>query len=373
MYNLTRRRFIKTTAALGASALAAPAVSAQSKEFEGKVLSVFSYAGSFEDAVRTHLVPAFEEQTGARVRLDVGWWDMLPKLKASPPGQPVYDVVITDPTQGFPSIKEGLFQKLDKANIPNAKLLYSGLQENWVQADSWGINLPGSFMAMAFNSELASANPQHWAGLLDEQYRGKLSLYDAPYMSVFTFAMMKAGMEGRPGKGAEELKNNLQGVLDFAAKNRDIVRVFWGATGDFMAKLLQKEVTGGVGHSSDLFRAEGEGKPIRTTIPSEGTACVQMFWTITEGTKEKRLAETWINSFYATWFQKLWGAYAYEPVAQLEAAPLAAEANETYNRFQPKTAEEWAAISFYPYDTYFEGDNWTEIVEFWERKVLRAG
>ena len=36
--------------------------------------------------------------------LDAGWWDMLPKLKASPPGQPVYDLVMTDPTQGQPAI-----------------------------------------------------------------------------------------------------------------------------------------------------------------------------------------------------------------------------------------------------------------------------
>lgn len=374
MSKMTRRQVLKYTAAGGATAaIGFPAVLRAAKPYDGKVLSVFSYAGSFEDTVRTHLVPVFEKETGARIRLDVGWWDMLPKLKASPPGQPVYDVVITDPTQGFPSIREGLFQKFDSANIPNAKLTHDGMQANWVQSENWGVNLAGSLMTMAFNSETVSDYPSHWHDLLNDRWRGKLALYDALYMSLFTYAQMKAGVEGRPGQGRAELQKDLDGVLQFAAEHRDINRVFWGATGDFLAKIFQKEVEGGVGHGSDLFRAEGEGKPLKTVLPSEGTAAVHMFWTITEGTKEKRLAEEWINRFFATDFQTKWGSYGYEPVSQLEAAPLAAKENSTYDKFQPKTKEEWDAVSFYPYEVYFEGDNWAHINDFWDRKVLRKG
>ena len=29
------------------------------------------------------------------------------------------------------------------------------------------------------------------------------------------------------------------------------------------------------------------------------------------------------------------------------------------------------AIRYYPYDVYFEGNNWTRITDTWEREVLR--
>ena len=71
----------------------------------------------------------FEQRTGAQVVLDPGWWDMLPKLKASPPGQPVFDPVMTDPTQGQPSIKDGLFQRFALESVRTRGSVVPNLQE----------------------------------------------------------------------------------------------------------------------------------------------------------------------------------------------------------------------------------------------------
>lgn len=372
MKRLGRRKFVQGAAAgTAAAAVAFPYVARGAKPYDGQVLSVFSYAGAFESTVRDHLVARFEESTGARVKLDVGWWDMLPKLKASPPGQPVYDAVITDPTQGFPSIKEGLFEKFDPANIPNAKLNHGPMQENWVQKDNWGVNLSGSMMVMAFNTEVSSAVPSHWHQLLDPALEGKLSFYNALYMSLYTFAQMKAGLEGRPGEGRAELEKDFDGVLKFCAEHRDVVRVWWTSSGDFVGKLLQKEISGGVCHSSAAFPAEDDGKPVKSVIPDEGTANVHLFWAIPAGTKVKRLAEEWINETFSTAFQTKWGAVGKIPVTNLEAAPLAAKENAFYGRFLPTSKEDWDKVAFYPYDVYFDGDNWERANDFWDREVLR--
>jgi spermidine/putrescine-binding protein len=345
---LRRRDFLKTAAAgTAAVAVGFPAVARGAKPYDGKTLSVFTYAGAFESTVKKHMLKSFEERTGARVKLEAGWWDMLPKLKASPPGQPAYDVVITDPTQGFPSIKEGLFQKYDPANVPNAKKIHGAMQENWIQADNWGVNLSGSMMAMAFHTELVSNVPQHWHDMLRDDLAGKLSFYNAPYMSLFTFAQMKAGMEGNPGGGRDALAKDLDGVLQFCKDKRDICRVWWTSTGDFMGKLL------------------------KSVVPSEGTASVHIFWTVTNGTKEKPLAEEWINQFFGTEFQVKWGSVGKLAVPNLEAAPLAGEENAFYKRFLPTSKEDWDRIVFYPYDIYFEGDNWAKINDFWDREVIR--
>ncbi|MBI1384858.1 MAG: extracellular solute-binding protein [Rhizobiales bacterium] len=367
---ISRRDALKGGAS-AAAVLAFPSIARGAKPYEGKTLSVFTYAGSYESTIKTHLVPAFEERTGARVRLDAGWWDMLPKLKASPPGEPVYDVVITDPTQGFPSIKEGLFTQMDPANVPNAKKSPVGMQENWIQKENWGANLAGSAMVMGFHTEAVSDVPMHWHDLLRADLKGKLSMYDAPYQSLYAFAQIKAGQAGNPGGGAAELAKSVDDVLAFAKENREIIRLWWTSTGDFMGKLLAKEIAGGVVHSTGPFGAEDEGKPVKSVLPSEGTAMVHLFWTLTKGSKNKRLAEEWINEALADDFMVKWGTAGKLAVPNLAAAGRAATESPFYKRFLPTDAESWSKIEFYPYDTYFAGNNWEKINDFWTREVLR--
>ena len=371
MKKTLKRRTVLKGAAAGAMALGFPAVVRGAKPYDGKILSVFSYAGPFEQTLKDHIIKPFEEMTGARVKLDVGWWDMLPRLKASPPGEPVYDVVITDPTQGFPSIKEGLFQKYDPANVPNAGNIYQSLQDNWIQKEGWGVNVGATYMTLAFNSEMLSDIPQHWHDVTRPDLAGEITMYDAWYMSLFAFAQIKAGLEGKPGEGRAELEKSLDDVLAFSKENRDLVRVWWSSSGDFIAKTLQQEVAGGICHSAIAFGAEDKGEPIVSVIPSEGTAAVHLMWMIPEGTKEKRLAEEWMNHYYSPESQVLWGINAKMPVANLEAAAMAGERDAFYKRFLPITEADWEAIVYYPYDIYHAGDNFNKISDFWDREVLR--
>jgi spermidine/putrescine-binding protein len=183
--------------------------------------------------------------------------------------------------------------------------------------------------------------------------------------------MIKAGKEGRPGKGYDELKKDLDGVLKFTADNRDMVRVWWTSTGDFMAKLLQKEIVGGVVHNTGPVAAEAEGKPVRTVIPAEGTAVVQVFWSIPKGTQVKRLAEEFVNDFYANDFQVKWGTVGKIAVPNLKAAEQAGKEDKLYAKFLPTSQAAWDAIRYYPYDVYFEGNNWAKINDVWDREVLR--
>src|SRR5262249_7320034 len=117
---LSRRRLLQQTAAIGLAAAGCQRGPAPGTgEVRNQQLRVFIYSGGLEKTMRAAFVPEVERQTGATVILDPGWWDSIPKLKASPPGQPAFDLVVTDPTQGYPAIREGLFQKLDLARIPN--------------------------------------------------------------------------------------------------------------------------------------------------------------------------------------------------------------------------------------------------------------
>src|SRR5262245_29605980 len=114
---LTRRQFLTAGAALTAGlAAGCGRKRGGDKPFAGQELRVFVYAGGHERTMREEFVPRFEEATGATAILDPGWWGATAKLKTSPPGEPAFDLVITDATEGYPATKEGLFAQLDLAN-----------------------------------------------------------------------------------------------------------------------------------------------------------------------------------------------------------------------------------------------------------------
>jgi len=368
-YTMHRRNVLKGAAATGATlaVMGAPSI----VRAEAKTLNVFTYAGGFESTLRDYLVPDFEARTGSKVVLHAGWWDMLPKLKQSPPGEPVFDLVMTDPTQGKPAIEQGLFQKINLDNIPNLDHMPTRLREDWYQANRWGVNLSGSPMVIALHPEMVNEPPAHWHDLLADRFHGKLAMYNAPYQSLYGFAQMKAGAAGNLNGGYDELKKDLEGVLQYAADHKDMVRLWWKSTGDFMGKLFQKEIVGGIAHGTGPFKAEVEGKPIKVIIPSEGTAIVQVFWSVTKGSEATGLAEDFINTFYSTGFQVKWGTVPRLAVENLEAAKIAAEKDEVYRKYLPSSEADWNKIAYYPYDIYFDGDNWDKINDFWERNVLR--
>ena len=108
----TRRGFLQSAALLplaGCSGRTTPAT---------RQLTVFVYSG-LDKIFETHFAEPFRQKSGAAVILDAGWWDAVAKLKESPKGQPTYDLVLTDATQGYPAIKSGMFRQLDFARIPN--------------------------------------------------------------------------------------------------------------------------------------------------------------------------------------------------------------------------------------------------------------
>jgi spermidine/putrescine-binding protein len=151
---LTRRGFLGAagaglTAALGCSSNT-PGGNG-SGDFKGQTLRVFIYTGPDEKIYREVFAPRLEAQTGATVFFDPGWWDSIPKLKASPPGQPAFDLVLTDATQGFPAIKEGVFQKIDLSRMPNVAKLSPSVLDTWVYKDGYGVTFPDSVMTLAYN------------------------------------------------------------------------------------------------------------------------------------------------------------------------------------------------------------------------------
>ncbi|MEZ4434571.1 MAG: extracellular solute-binding protein [bacterium] len=338
------------------------------RAFEGQTLRMFIYSGAWEKTFREAFVPAFQQQTGATVILDPGWWDSIPKLKASPPGQPAFDLVLTDATQGYPAIREGLFQQLDMAAIPNRARITPAVLDNHVYRDGYGIPFPESVMTLAYNKSLVAAPPTGWGDLARPEHDGKLGLYNSFYMSLYTFACIKADLDGKAGQASALIDTDLEGVFRFAAAQRDRVRYWWPTSTDMVLNLSQKNVALGNMHSPDILPALREQPALGAVVPPTDRAFVLLMWVVPAGTKQKALAEAAIDYIFGEAFQTaLAERGSTTPLADV-AAKVAAK-DPFWKQIYPSTTEELAAVRYYPYDAYFK--DWDAIVARWDREILR--
>jgi spermidine/putrescine-binding protein len=349
-------------------AQAAGGAAAGGKPFAGQTLRVFVYAGAWEKGFREAFVPRFEQATGAKVVVDPGWWDSIPKLKASPKGQPAFDLVLTDATQGYPAIREGLFAQLDMARLPQVRNVAASALDSWVVRERYGVTFPESVMTLGYHRELVPFEPTGWGDLMREEVRGKLGLYNSFYMSLFTFAAMKAAADGKPGTAAQLMAADLPGVMAFAREQRGRVKYWWPTSTDMALNLGQRNCALGNMHSSDMLVALRSRKELAAVVPAADRAFVQLMWVVPSDTPRKDLAHAAIDTLFSEPVQEGF-ARGGNGTALPAVARRVAAADPAWAAVYPSSEEELARVAYYPYDAYAK--DWDAITAQWDAQVLR--
>ncbi|MEM7224351.1 MAG: extracellular solute-binding protein [Pseudomonadota bacterium] len=371
----TRRGFLKgvtaatTGVAVGSSLSAMSSEAFGAQDYKGEKLRIFTYAGAWGDQFTQNFAPFFKQQTGADLLIELGWWDSVPKLKASPPGEPAFDLIMTDATQGYPAIREGLFQKIDLSKIPNAAKFAPEVMDNWVVKDGWGVTWPDAAQTGVYNTEVVKTAPTKWSDLLEDKFTDKLGMYNSFYFSLFTFACMMVEAEGKAGTARQVCDEDLESVLNFAKSQRDRVNYWWPSSSDMALNLVQKNVYVGNIHSVDAFGPVREGEPIGVFVPDKDRASFQALWLVSKDTKKKELAEVAINLFCSEAFQETYASKGGFPTAIPSVAAKVAAQDELWAAINPHTEAQFKNVGYYPYDAYFA--NWDHIVEVWDKEVLR--
>lgn len=367
----TRRRFLQTAGATVAGCLSGCGERPSGPgPFAGQELRVFCYAGGHEATMREVFVPAFEAATGAQVTLSPGWWDGIAKLKLAPPDDPPFDLIISDATQGFPAAREGLFAQLDLEKIPNYKKLVPAALDHWVFKDRYGITYPDSVMTLAFHRKHVAKPPERWADLLRPDLAGKIGLYTAYYMSLYTFACIRADADGKPGTAHDLIRTDLDGVLRFAREHRKRVKLWWPTSTDMILALANGDAVAGNMHSPEYLQALREKPDLAAAVPDHDRAFVQVFWSVPAGSKKKELAEAAIDAIFSEPLQLGFARKGMATAIPAVAAQMAAE-DPLWKHLYPHTQEQFAGLQYYPYDLYAE--HAAHIADTWDRTVLRDG
>ena len=166
MYKMFSRRLILAGAGLAAAGrLVRPAAA------ETKNLVVATYPGTWAEAHRQFLAPAFTKRTGATVSQSIILGvDQLSRMTAAKGGQAPFDVALLDTPQVGDAVKLGLIQEYPVANSPAFKELLPVFQ------DKWGPRVSMQIVAIGYNPEKIKTPPASWEELWDPKYKGRVGL-----------------------------------------------------------------------------------------------------------------------------------------------------------------------------------------------------
>ncbi|HEY5809846.1 MAG TPA: polyamine ABC transporter substrate-binding protein [Povalibacter sp.] len=264
-------------AACGKKEEAAPAQQAAAPAEEEKVLHVFNWS----DYIAEDTVKNFEEKTGIKVTYDV--FDSNDVLETRLlAGNSGFDVVVPSASFLERQIKAGVFQKLDKSQLPNLKNMDPDIMQRVALHDPgnehsvdyfWGTTGIG-YNEAKIKKILGDTPLDSWNFIFDPKQIAKfkdcgVSLLDAPD-EILKVALAWMGRDPNSQK-EEDLKaaeEKLMAIRPFIRKIHSSQYIEDLANGDLCVAVGW---SGDVLQSRDRATEAGQGTVIKYAIPKEGT------------------------------------------------------------------------------------------------------
>ena len=167
---------------------------------EGTTLNVYNW-GEYIDETNVDVVAEFERVTGCEVNYTTfeSNENMFSKLSG---GGVSYDIIVPSDYMVEKLIKEGMLLKLDFDNIPNFdkyydKENYGYLTETEVNGEKvkdYAVIYNIGTTILIYNTDYIKEKPDSWSVLWDEQYKGKVLMFNNPRDS-FAIAQAMLGQD----------------------------------------------------------------------------------------------------------------------------------------------------------------------------------
>ncbi len=245
------------------------------------------------------LVQAFEQRFNVSVDVTyVGSDDeMWERANSGKDGMP-FDVITANTAELQRYIDNGLVLPLRLRNIPNTRnqtarfRKLANIPGLTRKGEPYAIPYTYSAMGLIYNRKLVTKPPVSITALWDPKYRGKVLAYNGSSHN-FSLAALALGFSdpfrlsqpqfAQAVARLRDLRDNVQG---FYSKPEDVVALFrskgialvYANYGDQQVQMLEKA-----------------GADIGYVIPREGALAWLDCWAVMRGTRDRNLAEAWIN------------------------------------------------------------------------------
>ena len=275
----SRRQLLQASLTLGALQLFPGMSHAQAKR-----LVFATFTGSWEEAHRAVLVPAFKKATNnAEIILDpMLSVDQIAKVTAARNNPPI-DVMLHDPGPALTAIDQGLVENYPVATSKNYKDLIAEAQEETGPAIFFQV------VGLTYNPDKIKTPPTSWKDLWKPEYKGRAGITNLNSTLGTGFLVEIAKMFGgsetniEPGfKALNDLKPNLAAVA---------------ANPGALATLFQQgQVDISPGNFNAIQILKARGVPVEFVIPQEGAIAFKTTIHIVKNTQNRELAVALIEA-----------------------------------------------------------------------------
>jgi len=245
---------------------------------QARPLVFATFTGSWEEAHKAVLVPAFRRATGnAPIVLDpMLSVDQIAKVTAARANPPI-DVMLHDPGPGLQAIAAGLVEPYPVERSAHYKDLIPVAQEPMGPAAFFQV------VGLTYNPETVKTSPTSWADLWDPKYKNRVGITNLASTLGTGFlvelARMNGGGEGNvePGFAAlQKLKPNLSAV----AAN----------PGALAALFQQGQIDISPGNFNAIQILKAQGVPVEWVAPKEGAIAFRTTMHITKNSANAEMA-----------------------------------------------------------------------------------
>lgn len=274
-----RRTLLKGGAIATAASLLPRTLYAQTK-----TLVAATFPGTWNEAHRSILLPAFTKRSGAAATQSIILGtDQVSRLVAAKGGKPPFDVAFFDSPQVLDAVKQGLITEYPAAQSPNFKDLLPEFQ------DKWGPRVSMQVVGLGYNPKKIKSAPTSWEALWDPQYKGRIGLTALNSQLGLAFLVeinrLRGGTEDdfEPGfKALRELLPNVGAV---------------GANLGAYATLWQQEQIDIAPYNFNFVQTlKGKDVPVELAIPQSGAIGWHTSMHIVANTTEPELALQYIDA-----------------------------------------------------------------------------
>ena len=275
----SRRQLLQASLTLGALQLFPGMSHAQAKR-----LVFATFTGSWEEAHRAVLVPAFKKATNnAEIILDpMLSVDQIAKVTAARNNPPI-DVMLHDPGPALTAIDQGLVENYPVATSKNYKDLIVEAQEEMGPAIFFQV------VGLTYNPDKIKTPPTSWKDLWKPEYKGRAGITNLNSTLGTGFLVEIAKLFGgsetniEPGfKALNDLKPNLAAVA---------------ANPGALATLFQQgQVDISPGNFNAIQILKARGVPVEFVIPKEGAIAFKTTIHIVKNSPNRELAVALIEA-----------------------------------------------------------------------------
>lgn len=285
---MTQVRSSRLRAALiGAAWAAAGAVGAGAPAAAGE-LSFLGWEGYADESYTKE----FEAATGCKVTATyVGSNDdFAPKLAS---GGGVYDIVSVSADAAGVLVAAGLVEPLDKSRLEHLGDIYEVFREaKAINAggEAYGVPLTWGSIPLMYRTDKITAEPDSYAALWDEAYKGKIALWDDKSAIYNTARLL----------GYDDVYNltdeQLAAVQQKLVEQKPLLRKYWSTAGELVNLYASGEVwISNTWGGYQVAELQKQGIPVKEFLPKEKADGWVDNWMIVKGSPNVDCAYAYIN------------------------------------------------------------------------------